>query len=214
MPVPHTHFYMIRHGETEANASRIMAGSLDSPLTDNGRRQAYEAQKAVRDLSHKPVAIVHSHLSRARDTASILNEALDLPMHEDEGFAELHAGDWEGVPYEECPDLLTGWPDPPNGEIFDDFMHRIRLAKNRHLEKYGGPVLIVSHGGVFRAFGKLYGLDIPGSIENCHLHEFHPDQALDPFPWQSWQYDLHLDVVQRRPAKNFIKTTKSEVASR
>lgn len=60
------HFYMIRHGETEANAAQIMAGSMDTPLTENGITQAKEAAKIVEALNIKPQAIVHSHLSRAR----------------------------------------------------------------------------------------------------------------------------------------------------
>ncbi|MBX2833542.1 MAG: histidine phosphatase family protein, partial [Micavibrio sp.] len=33
MNVPIKHFYMIRHGQSEANAAKILAGHTDSPLT-------------------------------------------------------------------------------------------------------------------------------------------------------------------------------------
>ncbi len=187
--IPAKHFYMIRHGETEANKARIMAGSLDSPLTDHGRSQAAVARDIVESLEVKPKAIIHSHLSRARDTASIINEALDVPMHEEKDIAELHAGDWEGVPYEECEELLSGWPEPPNGETFQDFCTRIKRGKNNILTEYDGPVLMVSHGGVFRAFGGLYGLQTPGVFKNCHLYEFQPDVASTIFPWEVWSYE-------------------------
>ena len=192
--VPAKHFYMIRHGETTANKARLMAGSLDSPLTDFGRQQAAHVQNIVSHLKVKPKAIVHSNLSRARDTASIINEALKVPMHEESDLAELHAGDWEGVPYEECQDLLTGWPDPPNGETFNEFCARIRNGKIKALSQHDTPVLIVSHGGVFRAFGGVYGLQTPGIFRNCHLYEFQPDPSNDIFPWKVWSYDYESTV--------------------
>lgn len=208
------HFYMIRHGQTEANAAEIMAGSMDSPLTAKGRQQAYAVQKVVEKLSVKPKVIAHSHLSRARDTAGIINEVLGVPMMEDADLAELHAGDWEGVPWADCPDLLTGWPDPPNGERFEEFMIRVSRGKNRHLEAHEGPVLIVCHGGVFRAFGKLYDLEVGGIIENCHLYEFEPNPDGGSFPWRAWHYDLKgPHEVTRNVAKPFHGTLEERLGS-
>lgn len=194
--LPAKHFYMIRHGETEANAAQVMAGSLDSPLNEKGRAQAKAVQQIVIKLKIKPTVIVHSHLSRARDTATIINEVLGLPMHEDSDLAELHAGDWEGKPYDTCGPMMKSWHNPPGGETFDEFCDRIRRGKTRALEKHHGPILIVCHGGVFRGLGKIYGLDIPGVFKNCHLHEFHPNPLDKKFPWTVWHYD-HLENVVR-----------------
>ncbi len=188
MPLPAKHFYMIRHGETEANRDRIMAGSMDSPLTDNGRNQAQSVQDIVLKLEIRPSIIVHSNLSRARETARIINEALNVPIYEDPDLAELHAGDWEGVPYEVCDELLTGWPTPPNGETFTDFCSRIKRGKINNLSKHEGPILIVSHGGVFRGLGGIYGLHTPGIFKNCHLYEFQPAD-IETFPWHVWSYE-------------------------
>lgn len=188
MPLPQKHFYMIRHGETEANAARIMAGSLDSPLTHVGKEQARSVQHIVMAMEIKPSVIVHSNLSRARDTAAIINEVLSVPMYEEPDIAELHAGDWEGVPYDECAELLSGWPTPPNGESFDAFCTRIARGKKRVLDAYNGPVLIVSHGGVFRALGGLYGLQTPGVFRNCHMYEFMPAPERAFFPWDVYSY--------------------------
>lgn len=188
MPLPAKHFYMIRHGQTDANAARIMAGSLDSPLTDLGREQARSVHTILKTLDLKPTTIVHSHLSRARDTANIINEVLNVPLFEEPDIAELHAGDWEGVPYEECEELLTGWPTPPNGESFTEFCARLKRGKARRLNEHDGPILMVSHGGVFRGFGGIYGLQTPGIFENCHLYEFVPDSLNEQFPWQVWSY--------------------------
>ena len=71
--IPSKHFYMIRHGQTEANAAQIMAGSIDSPLTALGRQQAKNVHDILENLEIKPKTIIHSHLSRAKETAEILN---------------------------------------------------------------------------------------------------------------------------------------------
>lgn len=204
--IPLRRFYMIRHGETEANAAQIMAGSLDSPLTPAGRDQARAVHRVIKNLRDKPTLIVHSQLSRARDTATIINEVLKVPMIEDADFAEIHAGDLEGAPWTDCHHF-DDYRDMPNGEKFDDFFARVRRAKNRILGSEPGPVLIVSHGGVFRAFTKLYGMSIPG-VRNCHLHEFIPSPGQNPettpaFPWDVWHYDYE-SVLHRRRAEDFI----------
>lgn len=182
-------FYMIRHGETEANAAKIMAGSLDSPLTARGRDQAAAARVILENIPIKPSVIVHSQLSRARETAEIMNENLRLPLVEDADLAEMHAGDWEGAPYDLCRSMLDGWHDPPGGETFKTFLARVKSAKNRALSAHqaDNAVLFVCHGGVFRAFAKLYERDIWG-VRNCELHKFTPAPERKPFPWDAKLY--------------------------
>ena len=41
-------FYYVRHGETLFNQLRIMLGTCDSPLTDNGITQAEEIASVLR----------------------------------------------------------------------------------------------------------------------------------------------------------------------
>ncbi len=212
MPLPLKHFYMIRHGQTEANKREVMAGSTDSPLTELGREQAKSVQKVVSELKVKPKTIVHSDLSRARDTAHIINEVLNVPMHEEPDIAEIHSGDWEGRPWAECEDLLDGWPTPPNGETFDEFAERLRKGKKLHIEQHDGPVLLVCHGGVMRGFGAIYGLNTPGIFENCHLHEFHPDPENTHFPWQVWNY-RYTDQLMREESTVY-KNSKRHYADK
>jgi broad specificity phosphatase PhoE len=192
--IPLKHFYMIRHGETEANLNRIMAGSLDSPLTPLGREQADEARIVVEQLEVKPTAIFHSHLSRARDTAEIINKNMKLPMTQDPDLAEIHAGDFEGASWDDCF-FFDDWLDPPGGEKHLDFFARIKRAKKKALEQNTGPVLIVCHGGIFRALWKIYGHNMPG-VRNCHLHEFMPFPDRKSFPFLSHVYDYNGMLIK------------------
>ena len=200
MPLPLKPFYMIRHGETEANAARLMAGSIDSPLTKLGRDQAFEAQKVIATLEIKPVAIFHSHLSRARDTAHIINEALNVEIFEDKDLAEIHAGDLEGASYDHCRELFEHWPRVLNGEDPNEFFKRVRQGKSRAIEKFNEPVLIVCHGGVMRALGAIYKYSIPGKFENAHLYEFQPNPEKNLFPWDV--FDYRFCEIKNTPVRN------------
>jgi broad specificity phosphatase PhoE len=200
MPIPLKPFFMIRHGQTEANAAEIMAGSLDSPLTAKGRDQAKAARDVVAHLEVKPVAVFHSHLSRAKDTAHIINEAIGAPMFEDPDLAEIHAGEWEGEKYDACRHFLDDWAQAPGGETPDQFFERVKRGKAKALAKFNEPILIVCHGGVMRAFGELYGIRVPGRFENAHLYEYKPtgpaddrlanSSQLSSFPWEVYDYRL------------------------
>lgn len=175
---------MIRHGQTEANLAKLWAGSLDSPLTALGREQAHQARLIVENLPSKPTIIYHSHLSRARDTASIINENLGLEMIEDPNLAEMHVGDLEGKPHDNWECTNKNWQDPPGGETVQQFIERIKKAKNNALSNPDHMPLIVCHGWVFRAFGAIYDLNAQG-IKNCDLHQFTPNQSKEKFPWKS-----------------------------
>jgi broad specificity phosphatase PhoE len=175
---------MIRHGESIANLQQFASGHVDVPLTEKGIVQAYAAQKIVEALDVPPSIIIHSHLQRARNTARIINENLGLTMVEDPEIAEQHYGDWEGQPWELTRQPTRDGVDPPNGESHKDFHTRVKNAVTRFVETHPGPVLIVCHGGVFRAIGALYSHQIVG-VENCCLHHFdpHPPETAAAFPW-------------------------------
>lgn len=180
--IPAIPFYMIRHGESTANVGQFASGHVDVPLTDRGLEQAKAAAKIVEALEIKPSVIVHSHLQRARNTAKILNEVLNVDMFEDKLIAEQHYGDWEGQPWDLTREPTRNGIDPPNGETHAAFHQRVRTAITNFVNTHKGPVMIVCHGGVFRAFGAIYKKEIFG-VENCTLHYFdpHPDDAA--FPW-------------------------------
>jgi probable phosphoglycerate mutase len=185
--LPTTPFYIIRHGESEANLGQYASGHVDVALTPKGLEQARAAAKIVAALEQKPTVIIHSHLQRARITAEIINEGLGLPMHEHPEIAEQMYGDWEGVSWEQTRQPIRDGMDPPNGETHAAFHNRVKNAITSFVNKHEGPILIVCHGGVFRAIGALYGEKITG-IENCSLHHFCPDETCTPMPWAIRKY--------------------------
>ena len=204
--IPVKHFYMIRHGQTVANLHELMAGSLDSPLTELGIEQAINAREVVASLAVKPVAIFHSDLSRARDTAEIINQGLNVPTFEDPDLAEIHVGELEGVPYEDCKHILNGWDTTPGGESAEEFFERIKQAKMRALNYTDeGPVLTVCHGGVMRAFGELYGISPEPMFKNAQIHEFTPHSG-SHFPWRVHEYERNqgTGIISRFASSAYV----------
>lgn len=135
-------FYFLRHGETEANASRIVSGSLDVDLTPLGREQA---QAAALALASTPItAIYSSPLRRARETAEPVAQALRLPVTIIPELAERSRGELEGKP----SDTRIRGALPQGSESFEDFTRRVLQGLS---QVDSGAPLLVAHLGVFRA---------------------------------------------------------------
>lgn len=137
---------LVRHGEPD-----MSRGSTDPRLSERGRHQARET--ATR-LSREPITrIVSSPLIRARQTAAPLAEALDLPVEEVEGVAEI---DRWGARYVSVEALRAEGGDEwhrfladPVGTLGGDetAFRRDVLAAVRELALAGeGRVAVMTHG--------------------------------------------------------------------
>ncbi len=161
-PVP---FWYLRHGETDWNRQGLSQGSNDIPLNDLGLRQAREAAERLRGRGI--TSIVASPLSRARVTADIVADALGLAVTIEPDLREVSWGVHEGQP---LADWFHGWiaghTTPDGAESFSDLRRRSVAGLNRAV---GRPpaVLVVAHGGVFRAIRSAMKLEMTGRTRNC-----------------------------------------------
>ena len=90
--------YLLRHGETDANAARVVQ-LPDVPLSARGREQA---ARLARRLAGAGVAhVVSSDVRRALETAEALRDAAGVSMTVDPDLAERNYGDVRGTPYAE-----------------------------------------------------------------------------------------------------------------
>ncbi len=90
---------MVRHGESTANRDRLVLGrSLEVPLTDLGRQQAGRAAERVAGLVRGPVGLISSDATRARQTAEVIADRLEVPVQLEPALREQYLGDLEGVP--------------------------------------------------------------------------------------------------------------------
>lgn len=161
---------LVRHGQTDYNATGRMQGQLDTELSDVGRAQAMEAAQVLRErkVSH----VWSSDLIRARDTARILADAWGCDVTEDPRLRETDLGLWQGASHTEVDKDYPGqraywrfdptWA-PPGGET------RLQVAERAHelvmetmcTEAFDdGDVVMVAHGGTIGALTARL-LDVP-----------------------------------------------------
>lgn len=184
--LPQKPFYLVRHGETEANARQVAAGGKhDTPLTQKGKEQARRLAERIYELDIRPAHIYHSSLSRARDTARIANTHVGAGMTEHHDLIEHIFGEWEGVSW----DMLRAYRaqgiiDPPGGETMQEFSDRIIRIFTVILDApHDEPPMIVCHGGVFNAMNHAYGIE-RRVVSNCEMHFYEPDASNSAYPWR------------------------------
>ncbi|MHC8286755.1 histidine phosphatase family protein [Pseudomonas sp. XS1P51] len=183
------HLYVVRHGETWANAEQRYLGSLDPELTERGCEQA---QALEAHLPKNLDVLVVSPRLRARETANILNERLNLPVEIMDCFRERDVGVFEGLTQ---PDARERYPQlwsqnitrrwdvgPTGGESIVDVVERVRDGlvelKSRYPSK---TVLLVAHGFVAKTiralakddFSDFYDWQLSNGnmlvLENCEI---------------------------------------------
>jgi probable phosphoglycerate mutase len=176
--VPRTAFYFVRHGQTDANKNHIIQGHQDHPLNEEGRRQAREVARIVAQLA--PKSLCASDLSRASVTAAIIAEELTFsgPVTCLPELKERHFGIWQGRHRDEMTLARENdFSDIEGGESFMDFNQRIAQGLAKALQ-HDAPVVIVSHGGVFRAMGHLMGF-APEQAANTAVYGLTPNPDTD-----------------------------------
>jgi probable phosphoglycerate mutase len=155
--------YVVRHGETQANAEGRYQGSLDVDLNERGVLQARELRVKL------PVQIdtvVVSPLRRAQQTAAIVFVDDGLALSTLDAFRERGVGVFEGLTQVEAaqryPELwaqnITRQWDlaPTDGESVSQFVERIRGGLNELLVNHGQQVVVlVAHGVVAKAIRAL-----------------------------------------------------------
>lgn len=157
MALPWRSFWYQRHGQTDWNAAGLSQGAVDVPLNETGRAQARAAAPVL--MGRGITGIVASPLGRARETAEIVNQTLNLPLSFEADLREVIFGTQEGkklAPW--FQEWLDGTFTPPGAESFAELSARAGGAMQRVLAK-PGPLLIVSHGAIFRAIRGL--MDVP-----------------------------------------------------
>ena len=164
-----TTFVLLRHGETAHTAERRFSGGTgrggNPVLNDRGRSQAARAaeqlvrvagEPGTHHAPHPPIDVVlASPMARTLETASIVAEALGLPVSKAAGFRECDFGLWDGLTYDQVRREhgvgLSEWFSstevaPPGGESFAQVQDRITAARDEVVREYAGrTVLVVTH---------------------------------------------------------------------
>lgn len=177
---------LIRHGQSTANATGVWQGQLDYALSEEGRRQAAAAGRALKGANI--CGIYASPLSRAFETAEIVARETSFsgPVVPLPDLTERGGGILEGLTWEEQearnPEFVrkflalseeerwTVAGAETDEEILTRFERALSEIRTPHRGNEG-PLIIVSHGGIMRAFLRdLYGPEVlPGHerAPNC-----------------------------------------------
>jgi 2,3-bisphosphoglycerate-dependent phosphoglycerate mutase len=172
---------LVRHGETDGNAARILQRP-DEPLNERGIRQA---ERLAQRLSARGfVRILCSDLLRARMTAAPLAAHSGITIEESPLLQERNFGDLRGVPYAELTENPFG-PDfvPPNGEDWPAFHARVAdafalIASRRR--SVNGTLVVITHGLVCHALVERHallpqGVVVPERFDNTSITVLHED---------------------------------------
>jgi broad specificity phosphatase PhoE len=170
---------LVRHGQSTANAQGIWQGQMDFPLSDTGRRQASLAGRGISGWPFE--GLYSSPLSRAFETAEIIRDytgfAAEVVLVD--GLSERRGGILEGHSWAEQerrnPELAKKFLALPEEERWalvgaetdEEVIARFEeaLSSIRALHPEGSRIVVVSHGGVMRAFlRELFGPEVlPGT---------------------------------------------------
>jgi probable phosphoglycerate mutase len=182
-----THFYLVRHGESEGNAKRTFQGRLDLPLAERGKEQARTVGAWLADKSID--CLYTSPLLRAAETARIVAQASGPSAQPrcDETFIEMDTGVFSGLGYDEAqnrfPEIFTAfrgqsWEAVPDAEKAEALYARAVAAWTLLRERAvsGDKALAcISHSGfiqwMLRATFGCHAWMPLFSIANCAVFE-------------------------------------------
>ena len=139
--------YIIRHGKTELNRLKVLQGRSNSPLNEEGIRQAERAAKMLQGIEFAHV--FSSPLIRAVQTAEIVAPGKEITI--DHRLIEMNYGPYEGTDRNHLPpEIITFFSDfvnnpaPDGMEPLESVVSRtdVFLEEIRNLE---GNILVSTH---------------------------------------------------------------------
>lgn len=176
--------YIIRHGQTELNAARIMQGKSNYPLNETGIAQAEEAAEWFQKHNITFDRIFSSPLKRAIQTAEIVTGG-SVPIKTDERLVEMDYGPYDGISLVDPPEELVRFlsdfknvPAPEGMEPLADVVKRggdfIESVKEECAE---GNTLIATHAIAMKGILEYLIPEADFStwgkkISNCGIYKF------------------------------------------
>ena len=146
---------LVRHGETDANRDgRMMSSTGGPPLNATGRAQSDGVAAALE--TELPFHLYTSPARRARETAEVISETLDVPFTVVPALAETDVGAIEGLTEHEIrltyPVYWAAWERdhatsrPPGGETVQELQDRAWQAVQHLYDAHADETVVaVSH---------------------------------------------------------------------
>ncbi len=164
-----TEIILVRHGETDWNASETFRGRADVDLNETGLLQAELLGEFLGE--EKIDLIFSSPLKRAVRTAEAIAKFQEIEVNTVENLIDFDYGEWQGLTLlevkERYPELYQDWLDTPEqvripgGESLESVLSRAMPFVEDAVMRCGeGKVALVSHRVVHKVLiCALLGLD-------------------------------------------------------
>lgn len=146
-----TRFILLRTGATDFDDERRIKGTLNIPLNATGSEQALQAANALADENVS--VIYHSPSECAKQTATVVAEALGLRAKVVKTLQNLDHGLWQGKLIDELREKqkkvykqLQEQPEtvcPPGGEMVGDAQVRVKNAIDRLIKRHRKQVVVI-----------------------------------------------------------------------
>ena len=176
-----TEIILVRHGETEWNASETFRGRADVDLNATGLRQAELLGKY---LSGEKIGLIYSSpLKRAVKTAEAIARYQKIGVNAVENLIDFDYGEWQGLTVAEVKAkddvLYRDWLDTPEqmripgGETLENVLNRaMPFVVDAVMRCREGKIALVAHRVVHKVIiCALLGLD------NAHFWDIKMDNA-------------------------------------
>ena len=173
--------YIIRHGQTEGNAAKLLQGRCDKPLNETGVEQARAAAERLRTAGIRFARVYTSPLSRAARTGGIVAEGIEQVV--DERLIEMDYGPYEGMPLDNPePEVLAffkdfaGTPAPEGMEPLADIVARLgAFLEDVRADAVEQDILVSTHAIAMKGALEYLTPDSHGSywstyIGNCAVY--------------------------------------------
>ena len=170
----------MRHGEADNNVNRILVGRhIESHLTEIGRQQVRDTANHLKEIVVDKVFV--SPLIRARETAEIVCDVINLDYEIDERLYEIELGKLVGMNYEDIIEkhgnlflkFYSGdeqMLDDYGVESFTSVKMRIKHLLDEAIERYPDKnIIFVTHLDPIKAAISLL-LDLkPEALYQWHI---------------------------------------------
>ena len=144
-----TKICLVRHGETNWNVRGIIQGQTNIPLNNIGEKQANQCGIYLSQYEYD--IIISSSLKRAKKSAELINQHLNLPIVFNDKLKERHFGIAEG---QSKLELIKKYPDQiyPKQESRLSLNRRVMSELNQIIHNYHNKnIIVVAHGAVINS---------------------------------------------------------------
>mgnify|MGYP001626351121 CR=1 FL=1 len=202
-------YILLRHGEAVSNVKNLLSSYPEvffNPLTEKGIKQI---KNILNELKKKNIdLIITSPLLRARQTANIIKEYLNIPVFVNYDLREIDFGVLNGKSIKEYEKLYKDQYDqyfkkPEGGESLDDVRKRmIKVIIDLEKKYEGKTILIISHQDpLWALMGEMQGFSQRQTAENEEFNlktgEFKEIEFLVLPRNEDGEIDLHRPYVDR-----------------